>query len=90
MQFINKLHTNKKCLIYIYGVLFMIIIQKKRLMYLSLIVFVSIFVCGMTVNRTENTVQTVAITVSNKVIVIDAGHGVPDEGAQSSTRNNRS
>ena len=80
MQFINKLHTNKKCLIYIYGVLFMIIIQKKRLMYLSLIVFVSIFVCGMTVNRTENTVQTAAIPVSNKVIVIDAGHGVPDEG----------
>ena len=90
MQFINKLHTNKKYLIYIYGVLFMIIIQKKRLMYLSLIVFVSIFVCGMTVNRTENTVQTAAIPVSNKVIVIDAGHGVPDEGAQSSTRNNRS
>ena len=29
-------------------------------------------------------VQTVALPVSNKTIVIDAGHGVPDEGAQSS------
>ena len=31
-----------------------------------------------------STVQTVALPVSNKTIVIDAGHGVPDEGAQSS------
>lgn len=68
----------------------MIIIQKKRLIYLSLIIFVSIFVCGMAVNKTENTVQTVAVPVTNKVIVVDAGHGVPDEGAQSSTRYNRS
>ncbi len=74
------MNTNKKYLIYIYGVLFMIIIQKNRLICLSLIVFVSIFVCGMTVNRNENTVQTVAIPVTNKVIVIDAGHGVPNEG----------
>lgn len=67
----------------------MIIIQKKRLIYLSLIVVISIFVCSMTVNKSENTLQTVAIPVSNKVIVVDAGHGVPDEGAQSSTRYNR-
>ena len=80
MQFINKMNTDKKYLIYIYGVLFiMIIIQKKRLIYISLMVFVSIFVCSMTVNNTENTVQTVAIPVSNKVIVVDAGHGKPDE-----------
>ena len=37
------------------------------------------------VNNTKNkTVATVALPVNNKVIVIDAGHGVPDEGAQSS------
>jgi len=74
------MNTDKKYLIYIYGVLFiMIIIQKKRLIYIGLMVFVSIFVCSMTVNNTENTVQTVAIPVSNKVIVVDAGHGKPDE-----------
>jgi len=32
----------------------------------------------------KNTVQTVALPVTNKVIVIDAGHGKPDEGAESS------
>lgn len=57
----------------------MIIIHKKRLYLLSLIVFISIFACSMIVNRTENSVQTVAIPVTNKVIVIDAGHGIPDE-----------
>ena len=36
------------------------------------------------------TIQTVALPVDNKVIVIDAGHGKPDEGAESSKRNNRS
>ena len=36
------------------------------------------------------TIETVALPVDNKVIVIDAGHGIPDEGAQSSTRYNRS
>lgn len=35
-------------------------------------------------NKNENTRSTVAIPTSSKVIVIDAGHGVPDEGAQSS------
>ena len=30
------------------------------------------------------TVATVNLPVSNKVIVLDAGHGIPDEGAQSS------
>jgi N-acetylmuramoyl-L-alanine amidase len=31
-----------------------------------------------------STVQTVSLPVSGKTIVVDAGHGVPDEGAQSS------
>ena len=30
------------------------------------------------------TVETVATPVSNKVIIVDAGHGTPDEGAESS------
>ena len=35
-------------------------------------------------------VETVALPVTKKVIVLDAGHGKPDEGAESSTRHNRS
>ena len=57
----------------------MIVIQKKRIIYLSVIVFSVLLICTITTNRTENTVQTVALPVTDKVIVIDAGHGVPDE-----------
>ena len=40
---------------------------------------------GFQISPSSNlTVETVALPVSNKTIVIDAGHGVPDEGAQSS------
>ena len=31
----------------------------------------------------EDTVSTVSLPVSNKTIVLDAGHGYPDEGAES-------
>ena len=42
-------------------------------------------VCVIQTAKTDNkTVQTVTLPVTNKVIVIDAGHGVPDEGAESS------
>lgn len=42
-------------------------------------VFVAIFAFSFQIAKDENTVTTVALPVSNKVIVIDAGHGVPDE-----------
>ena len=35
-------------------------------------------------NNVTKTVETVATPVSNKVIIVDAGHGTPDEGAESS------
>lgn len=57
----------------------MIIIEKKKVIMISLLIFMCVFAVSITTNRTENTVQTVALPVTNKVIVIDAGHGVPDE-----------
>lgn len=45
---------------------------------------ISIFAYSMIPNYQVDTIPTVSLPVSNKVIVIDAGHGVPDEGAQSS------
>ena len=40
-------------------------------------------------NGNDNrSIATVALPVDSKVIILDAGHGVPDEGAESSTRNN--
>lgn len=57
----------------------MIILNKKRLLLISSFVFVSLIACTINSVQSPNTVQTVALPVSNKVIVIDAGHGVPDE-----------
>ena len=36
------------------------------------------------IDSKEKTVETVATPVSNKVVIVDAGHGTPDEGAESS------
>lgn len=60
----------------------MVIISKKRLSLILTLVLVSVcaFIIG---NSRENelleSVPTVALPVSNKVIILDAGHGKPDE-----------
>ena len=65
----------------------MIVLKKKRLIFiLSCFVF-SIFAFYLfqnDSNKYEEAIDTVSLPVSNKVIVLDAGHGTPDEGAQSS------
>lgn len=68
------------------GVFIMIILSKKRIMIVASVIMVALFVFAIQTNtKNTNVVQTVALPVSNKVIVLDAGHGKPDEGAQSST-----
>lgn len=62
----------------------MIIISKKRLLIVLSTILVSVGIFSISSVKNEDTVQTVSLPVSEKVIVIDAGHGVPDEGAQSS------
>ncbi len=52
-------------------------------------VCVAIFAFSFQIAKEEKTVETVTLPVTNKTIVVDAGHGVPDEGAESSTRYNR-
>ena len=73
----------------------MIIINKKRMLLIVFTLIMSISVCQMNtkniekVNRyienKENTKMVNAVPVSNKVIVIDAGHGNPDGGAVGNT-----
>lgn len=66
----------------------MIILSKKRIIRLTglfIIAVAMITTCGSSLKK--QTVETVASPVSNKVIVIDAGHGIPDEGAESSNGN---
>lgn len=67
----------------------MIILNKKRILLMTTLIAISIFAFTIQTAQINETVQTVALPVSNKTIVIDAGHGKPDEGAESSTRNNR-
>ena len=57
----------------------MIILSKKRFGIISTILLISLFVFVFQVASSKQTVQTVSLPVSNKVIVLDAGHGKPDE-----------
>lgn len=62
----------------------MIILRKKRIILIVTIVFVSIFSYMIQIQDRKESIETVSLPVSNKVVVLDAGHGVPDEGAESS------
>ncbi len=75
----------------------MILINKKRIkiivscILLSLLAFsFKIGKVNENINNIENIIETTSTPVSGKTVVLDAGHGIPDEGAQSSSRNNRS
>ena len=61
----------------------MIVLNKKKIRLTILIVFVLVFSVAILKDNKES-VPTVSLPVSGKTIVIDAGHGKPDEGAQSS------
>ena len=62
----------------------MILLRKKRITFIVFSVFLSILVFTLIKDKKE-IVPTVSLPVSGKTIVIDAGHGKPDEGAQSSS-----
>lgn len=72
----------------------MIVVTKKRIQIIVSCILIAVFAFYFQIANKEkqnnptqleqNTVATTATPVSGKTIVIDAGHGVPDEGAQSS------
>lgn len=66
----------------------MVILKKKQIAIMLFGIVISIFVFIST-DEKEETIPTTSSPVSGKTIVVDAGHGVPDEGAESSTRNYR-
>ena len=53
-------------------------------MLISIFVFLSLSVYGIIniIQKQEKTIEANALPVTNKVIIIDAGHGKPDEGAE--------
>lgn len=73
----------------------MVVINKKRIQIIVSCVLVSLLVFSIQVgttknntintNETNNLIETTSTPVSGKTVILDAGHGVPDEGAQSST-----
>ena len=65
----------------------MLILSKKRILIMTCLIFVSLYAFSFKIanNITQNDsmekiVETVATPVSNKVVIVDAGHGTPDEG----------
>lgn len=64
----------------------MFIIKRKRIFIIFSIICISIYVSALEINYMNDLeiVETVSIPVTNKVVIIDAGHGLPDEGAESS------
>ena len=61
----------------------MIVLNKKTIRIAILSIFTLVFGFALISDQKE-TVPTVALPVAGKTIVIDAGHGKPDEGAESS------
>lgn len=63
----------------------MYILRKKQILFMFSCIFISMFiyVASDNIQRTVNATQVVSLPITNKVIVVDAGHGIPDEGAQS-------
>lgn len=57
----------------------MVILNKKRLILITTCIFVSIFTFMLSNSNDKDVIETVNLPVSGKTIVLDAGHGVPDE-----------
>ena len=63
----------------------MLYINKKKIYFtLLIILFSSVSLISGLLTRKEEIIATVSLPISNKTIVLDAGHGTPDEGAESS------
>lgn len=64
----------------------MLVLSKKRIMIMVCMLCVPLYAFSFKIannvegiENTEKTVQTVATPVSNKIVIVDAGHGTPDE-----------
>ena len=59
----------------------MIVLNRKRISLILIIIIVGVFTFEYQIAKLESeNVPVVSTPVSDKVIVIDAGHGTPDEG----------
>ena len=62
----------------------MVVLNRKRISLILLVIIVGVFTFEYQLAKTEReTMKVTATPVSSKVVVVDAGHGSPDEGAES-------
>ena len=66
----------------------MLILKRKRIIVMMCMVFVSLYafsfkIANEDITLNKKSIETVSTPVTNKVIIVDAGHGTPDEGAES-------
>ena len=57
----------------------------KQISLICTLVFLSVFFYSARTRRPVEIIPVMAVPVTNKVIILDAGHGTPDEGAESSS-----
>lgn len=62
----------------------MLIINKKRIFLMLIAVLISVGTYNVTIKK-ENALAISSLPATNKVIILDAGHGYPDKGASSSS-----
>ena len=62
----------------------MIILNKKRLIFINLSIVLSIFFYSFSFSKLQSTEPVSSTPVSNHTIILDAGHGFPDGGATGS------
>ena len=64
----------------------MLILKRKRIIMMMCMICVSLYafsfkIASNNLVKEEKTVQTVSTPVTDRVVIVDAGHGTPDEGA---------
>ena len=63
----------------------MLVLSGKKIRYFVLGMFAVFMIMAVSLSNKDNKsgyIDTVSLPVSGKVVVVDAGHGVPDEGAE--------
>ena len=63
----------------------MLVLSGKKIKYFVLGMFAVFMIMAVSLSNKENNsgyIDTVSLPVSGKVVVVDAGHGIPDEGAE--------
>ena len=64
----------------------MLILKRKRIIVMMCMIFISLYAFSFKIANEDiilnkKTVETVSTPVTDRVVIVDAGHGTPDEGA---------